>query len=310
MVRRRGHLASLFQLLITHHHHHQQRRRKHRILWIPLGMGNGDETGSSRKRPTVCQNCRIRHVKCDWIGDACQQCLDLGIECAASAQFKFRYDAKQKDVTLKKAVWLRLKGPWTYVDEAPGLRSFYGHASGDEKAAGADAAVVSTSTFSGPERRYTSAVFFNQSTPSNDFTSPNESSHLSPGQRIAIRHPFTETEAALIRNFIERMAQWADAENPLRISEIELPVRALEEPVLRHAICAFSARHLFRGQPQGETEALYHQQNCLQLLIPAIANTRGINEVTLMAVAILRQNEEMDGECRIYSMYSLYSSRC
>jgi hypothetical protein len=73
------------------------------------------------------------------------------------------------------------------------------------------------------------------------------------------------------------------------------PARALREPVLRAAILAFSSRHINRQRPDGDTESLKYHNQCLQLLIPTLScDDDEITEELLAAVAILRQNEEMD----------------
>lgn len=115
----------------------------------------------------------------------------------------------------------------------------------------------------------------------------------SPGLQSA--PPLSETEAMLLRNFSDNMALWADGTDPGRSFELEATSRALTNPVLLYAICAFSSRHVNRSRIDQDTTALEYQSMCLQLLIPAISAPQPVNESTLAAVAILRQNEEMDG---------------
>ncbi|KAH8689047.1 hypothetical protein BGW36DRAFT_308944 [Talaromyces proteolyticus] len=108
----------------------------------------------------------------------------------------------------------------------------------------------------------------------------------------------SDREAVLMRNFIEKMALWADVTDPKRHFEIEVPRRALYQPVLRYAIFAFSSRHLNRGPRGDETEALHYHSQCLQLLIAALdasEEDEGSDEI-LASAAILRQFEEMDAE--------------
>ncbi|KAJ5994560.1 hypothetical protein N7451_010284 [Penicillium sp. IBT 35674x] len=108
--------------------------------------------------------------------------------------------------------------------------------------------------------------------------------------------PFTEREAILVRNFVENMALWADITDPHRHFEVNVPIRAFNEPVLRYAIFAFSSRHLNR-QTNDAAEALQYHNLCVQILIPALSDPeKQITEDILAAVAILRQHEEMDGE--------------
>ncbi|KAF2160099.1 hypothetical protein M409DRAFT_70637 [Zasmidium cellare ATCC 36951] len=97
-----------------------------------------------------------------------------------------------------------------------------------------------------------------------------------------------------MRNFIENVALWADGPDPNRSFELEASRIAMREPVLKHAICAFSSRHLNRHDVNNVAEALEHQSRCLELLIPAVSGQRPVSDGVLAAVAILRQNEEMD----------------
>ena len=108
---------------------------------------------------------------------------------------------------------------------------------------------------------------------------------------------FTKREATLMRNYTENMALWADATDLKRHFELEVPRRALYFPVLRYAVFAFSSRHLSRDLPDTSTEALEYYDKCLSLLIEAVAeSSEPVDEVTLAAIAILRQYEEMEGE--------------
>jgi hypothetical protein len=94
------------------------------------------------------------------------------------------------------------------------------------------------------------------------------------------------------------MFRKADITDPQRHFEIEVSLRALEEPVLRFAIFAFSSRHINRQKIQDTSEALQYHNQCLQLLIPVLSGpSDSITDTVLAAVAILRQHEEMD--CRL-----------
>ncbi|PKX95369.1 uncharacterized protein P174DRAFT_386774 [Aspergillus novofumigatus IBT 16806] len=93
------------------------------------------------------------------------------------------------------------------------------------------------------------------------------------------------------------MALWVgtDITDPQRHFEVVAPARALHEPVLRAAILAFSSRHIKRQRPDGDTESLKYHNQCLELLIPTLScNDNEVTEELLAAIAILRQNEEMD----------------
>lgn len=76
-----------------------------------------------------------------------------------------------------------------------------------------------------------------------------------------------------------------------------MPQRALENPVLRYAIFAFSSRHISRYFDYDEIEAIHYHDKCLELLIPVLSeSSENISEDLLAAIAILRQYEELDGE--------------
>ncbi|KAB8227498.1 uncharacterized protein BDW43DRAFT_244068 [Aspergillus alliaceus] len=108
---------------------------------------------------------------------------------------------------------------------------------------------------------------------------------------------FSEREATLMRNYVDNMALWADITDSQRHFEIEVPLRALEDPVLRFAIFAFSSRHIDRQRSKDMSEALEYHNRCLQLLIPVLSGPKdSITDTVLAAVAILRQHEEMDCE--------------
>lgn len=87
----------------------------------------------------------------------------------------------------------------------------------------------------------------------------------------------------------------ADITDPHRHFETHVPARAVQEPILRSAIFAFSSRHIERQKGEDTEEALQYHNQCLQMLIPAFSGVgESITEVILAAVAILRQHEEMD----------------
>jgi hypothetical protein len=91
------------------------------------------------------------------------------------------------------------------------------------------------------------------------------------------------------------MALWADGTDTGRSFELEASRRAITNPMLLYAICAFSSRHINRHRLDQDPVALEYQSMCLQLLIPAISGPDPVDDSARAAVAILRQNEEMDG---------------
>jgi hypothetical protein len=264
-------------------------------------MDDADVAAGTRAAQ-VCHGCRMRHKRCDWDNDICQQCKSNGLECVRQASFRFRYDPKQTALARGSAdsyqLWPLPQAPLTFHDETPELREMY--------AVGATEPHLQRSP-STTEQPFASPLAadpppfheraFSHYLPSpGDQTSPETVTGLSLGSRAATQ-PLSRSEAILVRNFANKMALWSDATDPARTFESEVPLRALTEPLLKHAICAFSARHFYRGSKdhRQQSEALDHQNRCLELLIPAMSGGQGINESMLTAVAILRQNEEMDG---------------
>jgi hypothetical protein len=115
--------------------------------------------------------------------------------------------------------------------------------------------------------------------------------------------PLNDSEALLLRNFTDHMALWTDVADPNRTFETTISRLALTDPIIRSAICAFSARHFYRCQEDedGDCMALDYQNRCLNLLIPSMSGSRRITASVLTAVALLRQNEEMDGQFDVSS---------
>lgn len=121
-------------------------------------------------------------------------------------------------------------------------------------------------------------------------------SETSPPSNSASVPSLSEAEAVLLRHYMENMASWADGPDLHRSFEVEASRIALTDPILRYAICAFASRHIHRHYDDRDAVALEYQDACLRLLIPAISDQQPISEGILAAVAILRQNEELDGK--------------
>ncbi|KAJ5113160.1 hypothetical protein N7456_001694 [Penicillium angulare] len=262
---------------------------------------------------TGCQRCRVRHLKCDIHSQACRHCLSAGVECDRTA-IRFRNGLslpKNPDAAFPdQKDWPRIHGRVRFHDETPEIVSLYLGSLEDANHHWTHEVERSAS----PEQR-TPSTQANLHTPQ---SAPNDGLSLSPHNPIDLSpsgvslhsaastrsrasskplQPFTERESILLRNFVENMALWADITDPHRHFEIDVPVKAFKEPVLRYAIFAFSSRHLNRQETSDVEEALQYHNRCVQILIPALSDPEEhITEDILAAVAILRQHEEMDGE--------------
>ncbi|RHZ45161.1 uncharacterized protein CDV56_103435 [Aspergillus thermomutatus] len=271
------------------------------------------------------------YVAVDWVnkegaaGEDCERFLNI--------RFRNGLDfVKDQDVSFpEKGAWPPLTGPIRFYDETLEIERLYIESNSSSPSQESHDTGDSNGTHCGlPEsdihrrRRYQIAA---EDAPVTHQTSgpPNRPSHASLDTGNPIVHHgsrnakcTTETgrnlpnssdfassqtqytslsarEAALFRNFVDNMALWTDITDPQRHFETVAPARALHEPVLRAAILAFSSRHINRQRSDGDTESLKYHNQCLQLLIPTLScNDNEITEELLAAVAILRQNEEMD----------------
>jgi hypothetical protein len=247
------------------------------------------------KSAQVCLACKHRHRRCDWKGGTCSQCRDAGIECIQQPTLKFRYHPKQKALSRASGLFRPCQLPpipVRFYDETAALRAMYQDNEEDDHPF-----VVSSDPISpqSPDLDFSAADVAAEPTENSlvaedDFAYPEHAF-----KRLA---PVTPTEALLLRNFTTHMAQWTDIADPFRTFETEVCRLALTDPVIRYAICAFSARRFYRCQrgEDGDAEALDYQNRCLSLIIPFMSGGHTITASVLTAVALLRQNEEMDGQ--------------
>lgn len=299
---------------------------------------------AGRKSLPVCKACRLRKVKCDYIGGTCNECAKLNIECIRTSAIRFKHHHLSSrthtgpNLTRTQARAPQ-RGSLRYHDETPEIVNLY-HS---ERQLRDDCAlaVLDPSTASNrlsspgnyPRQAHLLAqrghadVNVNPTAPIITVTTRSEQSQQSPEapvddrggllveklganlrpscrQGVGATDPIpieisapllSRKEAVLLRNYADNMALWADGTDEGRSFETEATKRALDNPMLLYAICAFSSRHVNRNVFGKGDVALEYQTSCLQLLIPALADTRTVDEDVLAAVAILRQNEEMDG---------------
>lgn len=284
----------------------------------------GEGPGGAVIKPTtqVCQHCKIRHRKCDFQEDGCQQCKDAGITCVRQSSLKFRYHPMQKALSRASArLWRPCpipQGPAQFYDEGPELRASYhteeelpppqpGRQLSSPISPAHSSQSISTNHVSRSNLNDSHNVSgFPEGSVSLDYsmddTSPLSEPFMAQPSPL-YEHasddcpPLSPTEALLIRNFTDGMAQWTDIADPFRTFETVVSKLALTDLIIRNAVCAFSARHYYRDQVEdGNAIALDYQTRCLQLLIPAMSGGQKITKSILTAVALLRQNEEMDGQ--------------
>jgi hypothetical protein len=266
----------------------------------------------------VCEYCRDRKIKCEFYQDPCRECRILGLECVRTSAIRFKHHlgggSSEGQAFPSRQVWTLPKTALRYHDETPELIDMYdGNESsyrpsvlpGGELRSNTSAKRVQTAS---DQHNVATNMSPNLSSEAlmNNFRSPQNSTALgaesqnyeSPwaqsvdSQFVRNAEPviaLSATEALLLRNYTENMALWADGTDPGRSFELEASRRAITNPILLYAIVN---RHRLDQDPV----ALEYQSMCLQLLIPAISGPDPVDDSARAAVAILRQNEEMDGK--------------
>lgn len=252
----------------------------------------------------VCLACKQRHRRCDWDDDTCSQCKETGTRCIRQPALKFRYHPNQKALSRSSSNLFqpcKLPAvPVRFYDETPALQAIY-----QIEDEGTLRPTASPLSLSPQTEGFSLTTTTTEVTPavadvahSRPVVSQVSNSFAYPEYAFDRLAPLTSDEALLLRNFTSHMAQWTDVADPFRTFETEISRLALTDLVVRYAICAFSARHFYRCQEgeDGDAEALDYQNRCLNLIIPSMSNGQSITTSVLTAVALLRQNEEMDGE--------------
>jgi hypothetical protein len=273
----------------------------------------------------VCEYCRDRKIKCEFYRDPCRECRILGVECVRTSAIRFKYHSgggsSEGQEFPSHQVWTLPKTALRYHDETPELIDMYD---------GSDTPFRPSGVIGGDPKSNTSAKRVQTANEQHDVTTNTNPTHLSEVLMNNFRSPQDPTalgagsqnydsplaqsvdsqvvrnadpvialsanEALLLRNYTENMALWADGTDPGRSFELEASRRAITNPMLLYAICAFSSRHVNRHRLDQDPVALEYQSMCLQLLIPAISGPDPVDDSARAAVAILRQNEEMDGK--------------
>ena len=105
--------------------------------------------------------------------------------------------------------------------------------------------------------------------------------------------PLTSQEAFLLQLYRNKMGTWMDSTDSERRMAVEVPVRALKNPILMYAILAYSSRHLARVADFDGSVSDGYYIKCLELLIPALNRDVGDDAELLAATCILRLFEQI-----------------
>lgn len=275
------------------------------------------------KPAQVCLPCKSRHRRCDSGGSACAQCKDAGIECLPQPTLKFRYHEKQQALSrASSSLWRPCPlppVPLRFYDETPDVCAHYREAGSPLRSDAASSfhdaldhyQLVTDVAGDVLESCYVASRTkdnLEQYQPVTDVTvddmgnfnaaSQSQDAYTPSDDKSTELSPLSPNEALLLRNFTDNMALWTDVADPCHTFGTTISRLALTDPIIRSAVCAFSARHFYRCQEggDGDGEALYHQNRCLNLLIPSMSGNQRITASVLTAVALLRQDEEMDGQ--------------
>ena len=119
------------------------------------------------------------------------------------------------------------------------------------------------------------------------------SSLLTPDPTV--RPKLSRREAYLVQHFINKIAPWMDVCDLSMHFTHELPRRAMQKPMVLHAILALSSRHVstIAGQPVPAEAAFYHGQ-CLRLVIEQLSGPESLYDDNLFSTLVcLRVFEEV-----------------
>ena len=105
--------------------------------------------------------------------------------------------------------------------------------------------------------------------------------------------PLTSQEAFLLQLYRNKMGTWMDSTDSERRMAVEVPERALKNPILMYAILAYSSRHLARVADFDCSVSDGYHIKCLELLIPALNRDVGDDAELLAATCILRLFEQI-----------------
>ncbi|OKP13785.1 hypothetical protein PENSUB_516 [Penicillium subrubescens] len=130
-------------------------------------------------------------------------------------------------------------------------------------------------------------------------TSPQQ--QITMGNSLSLSHPtdgppsLSLREASLMRNFIQKIAPWADICDPQCHFSTGVSRRALQVPMVLKAVMALAARHDAILSNQSDSEASEYHGQCLELLIPALDRPeQTYDENLLVTVVLLRIYEELE----------------
>ncbi|OJD29996.1 zn 2cys6 transcription factor [Diplodia corticola] len=122
----------------------------------------------------------------------------------------------------------------------------------------------------------------------------------------------SEDEARLFHHFVKHLGAWVDCCDEKFHFSTEVPLRALNYPVIANAILALASRHLARVSGVEDFRSAEYMSECLRILIPVLDDPLGaLDENLLAAIVILRLYEEMDDideKCHLYGGTRLLNS--
>ncbi|KAH0343701.1 hypothetical protein KCU83_g8695, partial [Aureobasidium melanogenum] len=107
-------------------------------------------------------------------------------------------------------------------------------------------------------------------------------------------------EVLLMQHFIHKLSPWLDVCDITARFANEVPVRAMNSPMLLYAVLAISAGHQ-AGSDEDRHEASEYHGKCLELVIPALSQPeRCFDDILLATIVCLRCYEEFNTQADDY----------
>ncbi|KAJ2891024.1 hypothetical protein MKZ38_001003, partial [Zalerion maritima] len=111
-------------------------------------------------------------------------------------------------------------------------------------------------------------------------------------QEWPLRNP---NEAILFRHYVQNLATWLDACDPLRHFQTLVPRKARTCPILLNAIFAAASRHLSNTSEYDDLASNRYHEQCLKFLIPTLNHATVVSDEDMFAATIiLRLLEEIE----------------
>ncbi|KAJ5133093.1 hypothetical protein N7526_004458 [Penicillium atrosanguineum] len=257
-----------------------------------------------------CGRCRHRHIRCviPTGASACAPCARLGRVCHLDPRFQFKavHHIYQKSngssarfdlVWDEQQVWVDVLQPVTFVNEA------FDEWEGGEFVSQSHSQIAGNppDTILSPSQQLDTLSEVTTGFKSSlQHVSIHHGLELAPTSSPLMPYPdetlmLSLREASLMRNFIQKIAPWADICDPQSHFSTVVPRRAMKIPMVFKAVLALAARHDAILNKTSDWEASSYHGQCVELLITALDRPdHTYDDDLLVTVVILRIYEELE----------------